>query len=134
MTGWRRGSLAVLAIWLAVEGDIQLSRALKALPEEMLLLVLAVLLLLGHFSLWFYLLARSELSLIMPMTGLYYVFNAFLAQWQLGERLDSRVWFGTLLIAGGVGLVTTSVRAGPKRSQSLAGASESEEKFGEAKP
>ncbi len=104
----------MLAIWLAVEGDIQLSRALRALPEEMFLLVLAVLLLLGHFSLWFYLLARSELSLIMPMTGLYYVFNAFLAQWQLGERLDSRVWFGTLLIAGGVVLVTTSVRAGPE--------------------
>ncbi|ODT79850.1 hypothetical protein ABS71_00790 [bacterium SCN 62-11] len=113
MTGWRRGSLAVLAIWLAVEGDIQLSRALRALPEEFMLLVLAVLLLLGHFSLWFYLLARSELSLLMPMTGLYYVFNAFLVQWQLGERLDPRIWLGTLLIAGGVVLVTTSGRIRP---------------------
>ncbi len=103
----------MLAIWLAVEGDIQLSRALRALPEEFMLLVLAVLLLLGHFSLWFYLLARSELSLLMPMTGLYYVFNAFLVQWQLGERLDPRIWLGTLLIAGGVVLVTTSGRIRP---------------------
>lgn len=110
-----RTALAVFAIWLAVEGDIQLAQAMRTLPPgwtRALLhgpLWLAVLLLLGHFATWFFLLSRSELSVIMPFTGVYYIFNAVLVEWRLGESVGSQAWMGTFLISLGVVLVTTSV-------------------------
>lgn len=118
MSAWHRTVLAVFAVWLAVEGDIQLARAMRSLPAGWLNLLfhgplwLALLLLLGHFTSWFFLLSRSELSVIMPFTGIYYIFNAVLVEWQLGERVDSQAWMGTFLISLGVLLVTTSVPPG----------------------
>lgn len=123
MNGPRRAALATLAIGLAVEGDILLAQALRSMPAGSpwvyLPLCLAIGLLVGHFALWYYLLARSELSVLMPMTGLYYVFNALLAHWQLGEFLSARTWSGTMLIAAGVLLVTTSIRRPQKGLDSV---------------
>lgn len=101
-----KAGLAVLAIALAVEGDILLAQALRAVPLAFGQLGVAVSLLTAHFLLWFYLLARTELSVLMPVTGLYYVFNALLAQAQLGEAMTAQTWAGTWLITGGVLLVT----------------------------
>ncbi|ODT79394.1 hypothetical protein ABS71_01100 [bacterium SCN 62-11] len=115
MSAWQRTALAVFAIWLAVEGDIQLARAMRSLPAGWLKLLvhgplwLALLLLLGHFASWFFLLSRTELSVIMPFTGIYYIFNAVLVERQLGESVGSQAWMGTFLISLGVLLVTTSV-------------------------
>lgn len=114
MSAAGRTALAVFAIWLAVEGDIQLAQAMRSLPAGLKVvyhgqLWLAMLLLLGHFATWFFLLSRSELSVIMPFTGIYYVFNAVLVERQLGESVGSQAWMGTFLISLGVVLVTTSV-------------------------
>lgn len=114
----QRAVLAVFAIWLAVEGDIQLAQAMRSLPPDWLTvffhgpLWFALLLLFGHFATWFFLLSRSELSVIMPFTGIYYILNAVLVQWRLGESVGSQAWMGTFLISLGVLLVTAS--ASPK--------------------
>ena len=107
--GW-----ALLAIWMASEGDIQLARALRSLGPEaggLGMFVhppfwLALSLLAGHFFLWLYVLTRLELSVAVPLTASSYVFNAVLVHLRLGEQVSVRQWLGTLLITLGVVIVT----------------------------
>lgn len=55
--------------------------------------------------LWMVALSWSELTFVMPLTALTYVFNAILVGPVLGESVSGLRWLGTLLIAGGVALV-----------------------------
>jgi drug/metabolite transporter (DMT)-like permease len=108
-------ALGVAAVWLASEGDIQLAKALRSLPEGGVLAAAmyppmwaAVSLLAAHFFLWLRVLAVLDLSVAVPLTACNYIFNAILVQWRLGESVTSRTWLGTSLIALGVVLVTAS--------------------------
>lgn len=57
--------------------------------------------------LWMVALSWSELTFVMPLTALTYVLNAILVGPVLGESVSPMRWFGTLLIALGVALVST---------------------------
>ena len=110
--------LGLAAVWLASEGDIQLAKALRGLPESGGIwaaalyppMWVAVSLLAGHFFLWLRVLAVLDLSVAVPLTACNYIFNALLVQWRLGESVSSRTWAGTLLITLGVLLVSASTR------------------------
>lgn len=121
-------AVALVAVWLATEGDIQLARTLRGLGQagalETLLcpgLWLAIAMLAGHFGLWLYVLSRLQLSVAIPLTACNYVFNAILVQFRLGEQVSPRVWLGTLLIAAGVVLVTRSASTASQSSGFTAG-------------
>jgi len=116
----KRGSVlatALLAVWLACEGDIQLAVALRSLGEISVRgalhhppLWLAVFLLTGHFVLWLSVLARAELSVVVPYTACYYIFNGLLVQLRMGEKVSAATWAGTILITAGVYVVQRSVQ------------------------
>ncbi|MEW6278199.1 MAG: DMT family transporter, partial [Candidatus Eremiobacterota bacterium] len=65
------------------------------------------------FFLWQAVLSWSELSYVLPMTALTYVFNAFLAGPMLNEKVTPLRWVGTLLIFLGVFLVTLTHSGAP---------------------
>jgi drug/metabolite transporter (DMT)-like permease len=63
------------------------------------------------------LLSWADLSYVLPMTSLGYVFTAFLGKYFFGEQITLQRWLGTLAIMVGmilVGLTTpnTTARAG----------------------
>lgn len=47
----------------------------------------------------------GELTVLVPLGSLNYLWAAFLAQWFLGERMNSWKWSGIGLIIFGIGLV-----------------------------
>lgn len=71
----------------------------------------AIAFMLTFLILWMVALSWSELTFVMPLTALTYVFNAILVGPVLGESVSSLRWLGTLLIAGGVALVGTDTEA-----------------------
>jgi uncharacterized membrane protein len=58
--------------------------------------------------LWFYALARADLSWLYPMVGLGLVFTTIVAATWLGESVSLARWTGVVLIASGVVLVARS--------------------------
>ncbi|MBQ7568089.1 DMT family transporter [bacterium] len=60
------------------------------------------------FGLWSWLLAREDVSYIMPLTAITYVISALLAGPMLGETVSPLRWAGTLLIVIGVGIVAST--------------------------
>lgn len=111
--------MALVAVLLSAEGDIQLALALRTLPAHPSFwsylshapLWLAVALLAGHFFSWLYVLSCLELSVAVPLLAGTYIFNALLAPWQLGESVSPRRWLGTLVLTLGVVLVSRSSHA-----------------------
>ena len=65
-------------------------------------------LLICSFAIWLTLLSKADLSLLLPMTALNYVVNAFLAKLYLQEHVSLARWVGTLVIFGGVIVVVVS--------------------------
>jgi drug/metabolite transporter (DMT)-like permease len=55
--------------------------------------------------LWFYALARADLSWLYPMIGLGLIFTTLVAATWLGETVSLTRWAGVVLIASGVVLV-----------------------------
>jgi drug/metabolite transporter (DMT)-like permease len=55
--------------------------------------------------LWFYALARADLSWLYPMIGLGLVFTTIVAATWLGETVSVTRWLGVVMIASGVVLV-----------------------------
>lgn len=55
--------------------------------------------------LWFYALARADLSWLYPMIGLGLIFTTLVAATWLGETVSLTRWVGVVLIASGVVLV-----------------------------
>jgi drug/metabolite transporter (DMT)-like permease len=58
--------------------------------------------------LWFYALARADLSYLYPMIGLGLIFTTIVAATWLGETVSLVRWAGVVLIASGVVLVARS--------------------------
>ena len=50
-------------------------------------------------------LARANVSYVIPLTALSYVVGALGGRWFLGENVTHRRWIGVLLVCGGVVLV-----------------------------
>jgi drug/metabolite transporter (DMT)-like permease len=60
------------------------------------------------------LMARSDISLLWPLTGLSFVFATFAAMWFLHEQVSPIRWAGVVCIMIGAGLITYSEHAKPK--------------------
>ncbi|MCR4783786.1 MAG: EamA family transporter [bacterium] len=65
-------------------------------------------LLICSFILWMIMLSMADLSLLLPMTALDYVVNAFLAKVYLNEHVSPLRWLGTVVIFLGVAVVVAS--------------------------
>ena len=60
------------------------------------------------------LLAKSDISLLWPLTGLSFVFATFAAMWFLHERVSPIRWVGVVCIMIGAALISYSEHAKPK--------------------
>jgi drug/metabolite transporter (DMT)-like permease len=60
------------------------------------------------------LMARSDISLLWPLTGLSFVFATFAAMWFLHEQVSAIRWVGVVCIMIGAGLITYSEHAKSK--------------------
>lgn len=69
------------------------------------LVILGTLLMMGFFALYQLALAKADLSYVLPLTGLSFVFGALFAHVFLGEHISPARWLGTLLIVLGVVIV-----------------------------
>ncbi|MGM9991713.1 MAG: EamA family transporter [Candidatus Bruticola sp.] len=60
------------------------------------------------FVLWLVMLSMADLSLLLPLTALNYIINAFLAKIYLHEHVSPLRWAGTLIIFCGIVVVVLS--------------------------
>ncbi|MDD2707285.1 MAG: DMT family transporter [Verrucomicrobiae bacterium] len=74
-------------------------------------LIVGVALLTVFFGLFLTMLSWGDISVVLPLTSIGYLFTAALAKWVLHEDVNPARWFGTLLIVAGVYFVTNSHRA-----------------------
>lgn len=104
---------AAVAWW---KGELSFLAFISQLPAELFSLIilifssvkvwLAIGFMLTFLVLWMVSLSWSDLTFVMPLTAITYVLNALLVGPVLGEEVTATRWLGTLLIAGGVLLVT----------------------------
>ena len=66
------------------------------------------------FASLLFLMAKSDISFLWPLTGLSFVFATFAAMWFLHERVSSVRWVGVLFIMIGAALISYSEHAKPK--------------------
>src|ERR1035441_4904615 len=64
------------------------------------------------------LMAKSDISLLWPMTGLSFVIATFAAMWFLHERVSPVRWVGVVCIMIGAALISYSEHAKPKLPRS----------------
>ena len=116
--------LLIAAILLQGTGNLCLSQGMKDLastaaehPIELTALVsplnmTGVLLLAGFFAIFTTVLARADLSVVVPIVSFEIVVNVALADLVIHEKVSVLRWAGTLLITFGVALVAFSARKG----------------------
>ena len=116
--------LLIAAILLQGTGNLCLSQGMKDLastaaehPIELTALVsplnmTGVLLLVGFFAIFTTVLARTDLSVVVPIVSFEIVVNVALAHSVIHEVVSPLRWAGTLLITCGVALVAFSARKG----------------------
>ena len=63
-----------------------------------------------------FLMAKSDISFLWPLTALSFVFATFAAMWFLHEQVSSVRWAGVVLIMIGAALISYSEHAKPKPS------------------
>ena len=63
------------------------------------------------FGCLLFLMSKSDISLLWPLTGLSFVFATFAAVWFLHERVSPLRWAGVVLIVLGAALITYSQHA-----------------------
>jgi drug/metabolite transporter (DMT)-like permease len=68
-----------------------------------------------------FLMGKSDISFLWPLTGLSFVFATFAAIWFLDERVSGVRWAGVVLIIIGAALISYSERAKEKPSPPAAG-------------
>ena len=114
--------LLIAAILLQGTGNLCLSQGMKDLastaaehPVELMALVsplnmTGVLLLVGFFAIFTTVLARADLSVVVPIVSFEIVVNVALADLVIHEKVSVLRWAGTLLITCGVALVAFSAR------------------------
>ena len=78
---------------------------------------LAILCFTVFFVLWSMLLAREDVSFIMPLTAVTYVISALLAGPMLGETVSPLRWLGTVIIVIGVAIVAGTGQDGSRQPQ-----------------
>ena len=66
------------------------------------------------FASLLFLMAKSDISFLWPLTGLSFVPATFAAMWFLHERVSSVRWAGVVFIMIGVALISYSEHAKPK--------------------
>ena len=66
------------------------------------------------FASLLFLMAKSDISLLWPLTGLSFVFATFAAMWFLHEQVSSVRWAGVVFIMIGAALISYSEHAKPK--------------------
>jgi drug/metabolite transporter (DMT)-like permease len=69
-----------------------------------------ILLLLVFFACFLSALSWADLSFVLPATASGYILNVFFASQFLGEPVSQARWLGSVLIVGGIALVTWSSR------------------------
>ena len=113
MTRWL---LVVAIVGSTAAADVLQSLEMKRHPESSVRstaggllrrprLLLSVLCMAISFFSFMALLSVSDLSFAVPATAASYVVETGLAKWLLRERVDSRRWAGTMLVACGVALL-----------------------------
>lgn len=118
----RDAILLAIVIIGGTAGELCVTRTMKTIgevksfyPHHLLRIVLRAfrsgwmwlglgLMTLSFFSLLM-LLSWENVSLVVPVTALSYVFGAFGGKFLLGERIEPRRWLGVLLVCLGVLLV-----------------------------
>ena len=117
--------IAVIAVTI---GDIWMSQAMKSIGEVNITGVrslwatavkvfstpkvwMATACMAMFFFMWISVLSWADLTYVLPLTALTYVFNAMLAPKMLGETVTPTRWLGVILIAIGVAIVAFSEAA-----------------------
>ena len=65
-----------------------------------------------------FLMAKSDISFLWPLTALSFVFATFAAMFFLGEHVSGVRWSGVIFIMIGAGLISYSEKAKPDSSKS----------------
>jgi drug/metabolite transporter (DMT)-like permease len=114
--------LLVAAILLQATGNLCLSQGMKDLASTAAthpmtlteiaspLNVVGVLLLVGFFAIFTTVLARADLSVVVPIISFEIVVNVALAHWVLHESVSPVRWAGTIIVTCGVALVALSAK------------------------
>jgi drug/metabolite transporter (DMT)-like permease len=114
--------LLVAAILLQATGNLCLSQGMKDLASAAAthpmtlteiaspLNVVGVLLLVGFFAIFTTVLARADLSVVVPIVSFEIVVNVALAHWVLQEVVSPLRWAGTIIVTCGVALVALSAK------------------------
>ena len=63
-----------------------------------------------------FLMSKSDISFLWPLTGLSFVFATFAATWFLHERVSGLRWAGVALIMAGAALISYTEHAKPPAS------------------
>ncbi len=125
MSTWKLLGGVLFAVTASTIGDLLLAKGMREVgevtwkgPREALRTVgrvlsrweipTAVLFLAVFFFTWLALLSRADLSLVLPMTALTYLFNGIAAGPVLGEKVSRQRWIALWVITVGVVLVSLS--------------------------
>ena len=117
--------LMLIAVVAVTIGDIWMSQAMKGIGEVKITglrsiwdtgvrvfttpkVWMAISCMATFFFLWTSILSWADLTYVLPLTALTYVFNALLAPSMLGEQVTPMRWAGVLFITVGVGIVALS--------------------------
>ena len=113
--------LLIAAVLLQGTGNLCLSQGMKDLASTAHPIALAaiasplnvmgLLLLVGFFAIFTTVLARADLSVVVPIVSFEIVVNVALAHLIIHEHVSALRWAGTLVITCGVGLVAFSARS-----------------------
>jgi len=112
--------LLIAAILLQGAGNLCLSQGMKDLAALQALELASVisplnvaglLLLVGFFAIFTTVLARADLSVVVPIVSFEIVINVALAHLIIHEHVSALRWAGTLVITCGVALVAFSARS-----------------------
>jgi drug/metabolite transporter (DMT)-like permease len=118
----RTALLLITAILLQATGNLCLSQGMKDLASKAAghsitlttiaspLNVVGVLLLVGFFAIFTTILARADLSVVVPIVSFEIVVNVALAHWVIHEAVSPLRWAGTVLVTCGVALVALSAK------------------------
>ncbi len=113
--------LLIAAILLQGTGNLCLSQGMKDLASTAHPIALAAIasplnvtglvLLVAFFAIFTTVLARADLSVVVPIVSFEIVVNVALAHWIIHEEVSALRWAGTLIITCGVALVAFSTRS-----------------------
>lgn len=111
----------IVVVLLNTAGNTFLSVGMKAGGDSMLTslmhpaVIAGIVLLIGWTLARMHLLSLADLSFVLPVTAVGYVFNSLIGHFLLGETVSAMRWSGTALIA--TGTVLTGLTLPSSRNQ-----------------